>query len=113
MPTQSAIRAIIRARRLRERYFDAELFADPAWDILLELLHAEVSQYRVSVSSLCVAAHVPNTTALRYISTMTDLGLLQRRRDPGDGRRVFIELTTNASEALHRYFACLKDTIAV
>ena len=36
------VRAVIRARRLRARYFDAELFADPAWDMLLDLLQAEI-----------------------------------------------------------------------
>lgn len=109
----SVVKGVIKARRLRERYFDVELFADPAWDILLELLHAEVSQYRVTVSSLCEAAHVPATTALRYINTMTDSGLLRRRPDPSDGRRIFTELTPYASHALHRYFACLKDATVI
>ena len=38
------VRQIIRARRLRARYFDEELFADPAWDMLLDLLQAEIAQ---------------------------------------------------------------------
>ena len=101
------VKNVIKARRLRDRYFEPELFADPAWDILLELLHAELSQYRVSVSSLCIAAHVPATTALRWITTLTDTGLLRRRQDPSDARRVFIELTPRASDNLHRYFASL------
>jgi DNA-binding MarR family transcriptional regulator len=112
-PSSSVVKGVIKARRLRDRYFDEELFADPAWDILLELLHAEISQYRVSVSSLCDAAHVPTTTALRYINTMTDSGLLLRRPDPSDGRRIFMELAPSASDALHRYFACLKDPAVV
>ena len=109
VPAVSAdvVKSVLKARRLRDRYFDAELFADPAWVILLELLHAEVSQFRVSVSSLCVAAHVPATTALRWIVTMTDSGLLRRRQDPSDARRVFIELTPKASAQMHRYFASL------
>ncbi len=98
------IRAIIRARRLRARYFSEELFADPAWDMLLDLLQAEIAQHRVPVSSLCIAAAVPATTALRWIKTMTDAGLLQRRADPHDGRRVFVELAPATSTALHRYF---------
>jgi DNA-binding MarR family transcriptional regulator len=77
------------------------------------LLHAEVSQYRVTVSSLCEAAHVPATTALRYITTMTDSGLLMRRADPSDGRRIFMELTPHASDALHHYFASLKAAAEV
>ena len=35
---------------------------------------------------------------------MTDSGLFQRRADPHDGRRVFIELAPGASLAMRRYF---------
>ncbi|RST31910.1 MarR family transcriptional regulator [Sphingomonas ginkgonis] len=99
------LRAIIRARRLRANYFSADLFADPAWDMLLDLLQAEIAQHRVPVSSLCIAAAVPSTTALRWIKTMTDSGLLHRRNDPHDGRRVFIELAPATSQSMRRYFA--------
>jgi DNA-binding MarR family transcriptional regulator len=98
------VRQVIRARRLRARFFDEELFADPAWDMLLDLLQAEIAQHRVPVSSLCIAAAVPATTALRWIKTMTDVGLFRRRADPHDGRRVFIELSREASEGMRRYF---------
>lgn len=98
------VRQVIRARRIRARFFDEELFADPAWDMLLDLLQAEIAQHRVPVSSLCIAAAVPPTTALRWIKTMTDVGLFQRRADPHDGRRIFVELSPGASEAMRRYF---------
>lgn len=96
---------IIRARRARVQFFDEELFADPAWDMLLELFYAELSQRRVAVSSLCIAAAVPATTALRWIKAMTDKGLFIRHSDPFDGRRVFVELAPEASRTLRKYFA--------
>ena len=99
------VRSVIRARRLRARYFSEELFADPAWDMLLDLLQAELSQLRVPVSSLCIAAAVPATTALRWLKSMVQQGLFLRRADPHDGRRVFVELAPDASHALRRYFA--------
>jgi DNA-binding MarR family transcriptional regulator len=99
------IRSVIRARRLRARYFSEELFADPAWDMLLDLLQAEIAQLRVPVSSLCIAAAVPATTALRWLKTMVSTGLFIRRADPHDGRRVFVELAPEASHALRSYFA--------
>jgi hypothetical protein len=99
------LRTVIRARRLRSRFFPEELFADPAWDMLLDLLQAEIAQLRVPVSSLCIAAAVPATTALRWLKTMTEQGLFLRRADPHDGRRVFVELAPSASQALRRYFA--------
>ena len=99
------IRALIRARRLRSRYFDEELFADPAWDMLLDLLNAEISNMRVPVSSLCIAAAVPATTGLRWLKTMVQQGIFVRKADPHYGRRVFVELAPQSSQALRRYFA--------
>ena len=103
--TVETVRSVIRARRLRARYFPEDLFADPAWDMLLDLLQAEIAQLRVPVSSLCIAAAVPPTTALRWLKTMTQEGIFLRRADPHDGRRVFVELAPQASSALRRYFA--------
>ena len=112
-PTKvETVRSVIRARRLRNRYFQDDLFADPAWDMLLDLLQAEIAQLRVPVSSLCIAAAVPATTALRWLKTMTDQGIFRRRADPHDGRRVFVELSPEASVAMRRYFADV-GTVAV
>ena len=107
------IRSVIRARRLRARYFHEELFADPAWDMLLDLLQAEISHLRTPVSSLCIAAAVPATTALRWLKTMVSQGLFIRRADPHDGRRVFVELAPEASRALRRYFAELGQAAVI
>jgi DNA-binding MarR family transcriptional regulator len=100
-----AVRAAIRARRLRSQYFSDELFADPAWDMLLELLSAELSNQRMAVSSLCMAAGVPATTALRWLKSLVEKGLMTRRDDPLDARRVFVELSPHSSRALRSYFA--------
>jgi DNA-binding MarR family transcriptional regulator len=100
-----AIRQMIRARRTRDQYFAAELFADPAWDILLDLMAARLEGRDVGVSSLCIAAAVPPTTALRWISAMTEQGLLVRVADADDRRRVFIRLSADAAERME---ACLQ-----
>jgi DNA-binding MarR family transcriptional regulator len=99
------VRNVIRARRLRARFFSEELFADPAWDMLLDLLQAEIAQLRVPVSSLCIAAAVPATTALRWLKNLVTQGIFVRRADPHDGRRVFVELAPETSHSLRRYFA--------
>lgn len=109
--TSAQIREIIRLRRHRERFFDSELFADPAWDILLDLKAAQLEKQNVSVSSLCIAASVPSTTALRWITVMTESGMLVRRQDPDDARRVFIELSSRASAQLDDYFASIADRL--
>lgn len=103
------VRSIIRARRQRSHHIDADLFADPAWDILLDLYAGEIGQRRLTVSSVCIAAAVPATTALRWIGTLEARGLIQRSNDPLDGRRVYVRLTGKAVEAMSNYFAKLKS----
>ncbi len=102
------LRAIIRARRLRDQHFGGSIFADPAWDMLLDLMAARLEGQPVAVSSLCIAAAVPPTTALRWIKTMTDLGLLVRVADPTDRRRVFIEMSPRAVQSMGNYFAAAR-----
>ncbi|MDO9363275.1 MAG: winged helix DNA-binding protein [Sphingopyxis sp.] len=98
----------IRERRYRDRIFSPEYFADPAWDMLLDLYAAHYEGHQVSVSSLCIAASVPSTTALRWIRTMSDAGFLERSRDDADGRRIFIHLSAEARQKLDQYFDVLK-----
>lgn len=99
------IRELIQARRLRDAFFQPGLFGEPAWDILLDLMLAKLERTNVSVSSLCIAAAVPPTTALRCITGMTEGGLLERSADPNDARRIFISLATGTEAAMRRYLA--------
>jgi len=110
LPPGDRIRRIIQARQVRARFFDAELFADPAWDILLDLAAAKSERRRVSVTSLCIAAGVPATTGLRWISQMVDAGLLVRIPDPHDRRRAHIALDDTTADAMARYFEAIGIT---
>ena len=77
--------ALFRARRLRGRHFDDELFREPAWDMLLDLFIQKETGRRSSVKGVCSASHVPPTTALRWISWLERSGLIERRDDEKDG----------------------------
>lgn len=108
LPDARLVHRIMHQRRLREKFLGADLFADPAWDILLDLTAARVEHRRVSVTSLCIAAGVPPTTALRWIGQMIDSGLLVREQDDQDRRRAFIDLSEEGAAAMARYFAALE-----
>lgn len=102
------VRRVIRARRLREKAFGPGLFEDPAWDILLDLFAAQLERAEVSVSSLCIAAAVAPTTALRWVGRMTASGLLIRQHDPFDRRRALMSLSPTALAAMRSYVAMLR-----
>lgn len=102
--TQDVIRAIIRARQARAGYLPLELLSDPAWGMLLELLHGELAGQRVSVSTLCEAAAVPDSTAVRWLKALEAHDLAVRRSDPHEGESECVELTRKGSAALRDYF---------
>jgi DNA-binding MarR family transcriptional regulator len=101
--------AMIAHRRRRYDHFDKRLFADPAWDILLAMTVAECSQQRVTISQLCDRIDAPMTTALRWVASMTDDGLLIRQDDFTDKRRKFIKLSSEALSEMIRYCSA-RDT---
>ena len=73
--------------------------------MLLDLTAARAEARAVSVSSLCIAAGVPTTTALRWIRNLCESGLFERRDDPHDARRAFIALAEPSAAAMANYLA--------
>jgi DNA-binding MarR family transcriptional regulator len=103
------IRGMIRQRRLRDRFLPSDLFGEAAWDMLLDLAAARIEGTQVAVSSLCIAAAVPPTTALRAIRGMTERGLFVRVADDNDKRRIFIELSDQTADAMRNYLSAAKQ----
>ncbi len=102
------VRRLLKLRRDRARFLPDEIFADPAWDMLLDLTAARLEGKPVPVSSLCIASAVPTTTALRWIRSLSEAGLLERSTDPRDARRTWIGLSPDTADAMLawlRYFA--------
>ena len=87
-------------RRKRDDLFDASIFGEPAWDILLDLYTADISGAQISITSACIAAAAPATTALRWINVLLDQGMIERFNDNSDGRRSFLRLTSETRTKL-------------
>ena len=111
LPDPQMVRQIIANRQARARFFDPALFGDPAWDMLLDLTAAHGEGAQVSVTSLCIAAGVPATTALRWLTQMVETGIFVRVPDPADRRRAFIALSDKAIAAMSGYFASLRSPV--
>lgn len=90
----------LRQRRRREERFPSGLFADPAWDILLDLYICEAEARRVSVSDACRASAVPESTALRCIRSMIAHGLISREGSMSDRRVKYLVLADGAREMI-------------
>ena len=101
---EEVVSTAIRAWRERACYLPAELFSDPAWGMLLELLHSEIGKRRVSLSRLCKASAASTPSAIRWLKALEDRGLVIRQVDPLIFGNEFVELTPNGSKTLRRYF---------
>lgn len=98
------VRRLIAANKVRASFLPAALFSDPVWNILLDLTAAMLEGKPVSTSSLCIAAEIPTTTALRCITSLVEQGLLKRQTDPKDARRTYILLSESTYKTM---LACL------
>lgn len=99
-------RRTYRNRRSRAAIFEDEsLFGEPAWDLLLDLFIAAKERKRVPVTSACIGASVPTTTALRWLAVLEERGLVLREADPSDARRIFVRLSADAYARMVAYFA--------
>jgi hypothetical protein len=99
-------RQTYRDRRRRDAIFgDADLFGEPAWDILLDLFIAAREGKRISITSACIGAAAPSTTALRWLNVLEREGLIERQGDARDMRRSYVRLTATAYGRMVDYFA--------
>lgn len=97
-------RSLLRLRSRRDSLLGKGVRGDPPWDMLLELWACYLSGHRASITGLTIAAKVPPTTGLRWLEVLFKTGMVGRREDPLDRRRVFAELTAVGVRALENYF---------
>ena len=104
--TDPPIDLLLSLMKLKRKFFPEPLFGDPCWDMLVDLGISHMEERSISVSSLCIAAGIPQTTALRRIADLENIGLVIRAKDPDDGRRIYVALT---ELGLKRFFGFLKE----
>lgn len=94
-----------KSRRLREKFFDLDLFAEPAWDILLDLFIQTSRGRKISVTSACIASNVAPTTALRWLNFLEEKGLLELEIDKADRRRRIVSMTEAGKKKMLQYLS--------
>lgn len=104
-------REVYAVRRRRHKALPADLFGEPTWDILLDLYIAAREDRRVPTTSACIGAHVPPTTALRWLRILETRGLIEREDDGRDGRRTFVRLSRQGIESMDLTLAMLSRSI--
>lgn len=101
-----------RLRRVQYSIGDDRLAENASLDMLLDLLSAEFDGKPVTVTSLCAASGVSQTSALRRIDELEGAGLLQRTPDPGDRRRLYVVLSDGGRKRVLAYVYSISHLIA-
>ncbi len=68
--------AVLQFRRARSEFFPAELFHEPAWDLLLELFVADAHGHRLTGRQVCERIKVPSTVMSRWLMHLTRVHLI-------------------------------------
>jgi DNA-binding MarR family transcriptional regulator len=105
--TEKALRAAERAyqeRRSRSSYVgSAELFGEPAWDVLLDLFIQQAKNETLSVKTACIDIDAPTSTAVRWLRVLEQHGLIAFDSDPAAEDQSLIHLTPTGYEGMRRY----------
>lgn len=89
----------------RAMFLPAQVNREEAWHILLTLAQCHAERRAISISGASCAAFVPETTGRRHVGLLVAEGLAERRPDPEDGRRHWIEITEAGLSTVHRVLA--------
>jgi len=63
------------------------------WEIIYFVAEGNFRNAKVSVSDIYLSLGVSKSTAIRCVTQLEDLGILEKARDPNDRRRAVITLT--------------------
>ena len=99
-PEAALAQRLLERRREREEALGAQLFRDPAWDMLLDLFVAQEEGRPVTLATVYVAPSVPITAAHRWVLVLEKQGLLVRIGDPVDFERSHLYLSGTATAKL-------------
>lgn len=72
----SVAAAILEFRRVRHEILPAEMFAEPAWDLMLELFVADAKGYRLTGEDVCRRCNVAPGVLSRWLMYLSKSGFV-------------------------------------
>lgn len=106
----SVARSVLEARRKLERICSGEVPRDAAWDMMLELFIARQTGRLLCVKELTLLCGTSPAGAVRRLDRLQTAGLICRKTDGQDHRRIQVDLTVRGFEAMQ---AILEDMAMV
>ncbi|AUX69606.1 hypothetical protein CHX26_08960 [Porphyrobacter sp. HT-58-2] len=99
-----AAQKALRDRQVRTDFVgNAEMFGEPAWDIMLDLFIRQAQDENVSIKAACMSPGAKSSTVLRWLNVLEMNDLVRCEADPSDSKRYLIRLTPAGYEGMLRY----------
>lgn len=99
-----------RNRRSRKDFIGtADLFGEPAWDLLLDLFIRQTKAQQVTVKTAFIHSDASLTTVARLLKVMEQNGLIAVTIDPDDATRELINLNPTGYEGMLRYLESIAE----
>jgi hypothetical protein len=108
---EQQLSSIVELRRARADMFGADLFADPAWDILLQLFAARFGGRRLGLDDL--VAVCPRTTLARWTAVLERRGLVVCNLDCSDPQNFSLEISADAAAKMSILFRDFRRRLAI
>jgi hypothetical protein len=93
-------RRLYRMRRMRDAQFGAELFGEPAWDLLLDLYITRGQNELGSSIGGGLAAFTPSATAAPYIVKLRECGLVEPAHTSKNSTAALVTLSDSGFERM-------------
>jgi DNA-binding MarR family transcriptional regulator len=78
--------------------------------MLLDLFIAVSEGRKITVKSVCIAANVPSTTALRHLRWLEEQRLVDRLSHPRDARATHVQLSSEGWVAMNAYLEAIASS---
>lgn len=108
--TERQVAAILQLRRARAEIFGAELFTDPAWDVLLELFAAKLAGRKLKLVDLEIFG--PRSTLVRWAAVLEERGLVSCQLDGSEMRKLSLEITPLGAAKMSKLLRNLPGLLA-
>lgn len=94
--------------QIRDDLDNGELFINAPWRMLVDLYICGMKHTPVSITDLIIAGGVPQTTGLRYVNLLVDLGFISKNGNPFDSRVTHLKLTPQGIGMINRYLEAIE-----
>lgn len=105
--------ALLDTQAMRGHYFSSDLFADPAWAMVLFVYASQGRRAGLSLDSLRDSQLVgPATVTLRWILKLVDEGVFQLVGDGPQPGNTFVQTSSDALKNLEKWLRLFQARIA-